>query len=359
MDNKPKDPAKEAGVTGYYPKTGDEFRFYIKHLIDVVKNADHTKQDHVFNGSVKPHNRETDKHGYNPGSDVEVYESEGREGQKFTHDSHPGSKKLLARIRAGKDVGGGKDDRYHETGQNTVKDSRTGEKFEIRHSPNKANPEKGKMNVHVKHVSGGMRVPNYVYSDQDKPVPRFKEDTALENLKNSIIDRLFEGLPNPARKPWMKKGARVSTPSGAKGTIDSHSTNGVHVKLDKGSKTHVVYSDVRKGPNNRPTAFVGEDENKIKKYLDALTGDKYGKAKGISTDRSGSEIHDDKGKVIASFPKTDHGVEHFKVAQAHFKKMVEMGESESKPLSSILRYEDEIVADYHDADEVIKIEGDK
>jgi hypothetical protein len=101
---------------------------------------------------------------------------EGWEGQKFTHDSHPGSKKLLSRIRAGKSVGN-HESGYHETGGKVdsgrlVKHDETGEVFHISHSPNKANPEKGLMNVHVKHVSGGKRVPNYVYSDAGKSVPR-------------------------------------------------------------------------------------------------------------------------------------------------------------------------------------------
>jgi len=62
--------------TGWYPKSEDELRFYLKHLIQKVRKSDPAKDDKLFNASnIKFYNRKKSNHGYNPGEDRGVYES--------------------------------------------------------------------------------------------------------------------------------------------------------------------------------------------------------------------------------------------------------------------------------------------
>lgn len=61
---------------GYYPKAGDELRFYLKHLIKLVKKEKPVEDDKLFKATnVKTYDRKKDRHGYNPGEDQKVYES--------------------------------------------------------------------------------------------------------------------------------------------------------------------------------------------------------------------------------------------------------------------------------------------
>jgi len=69
-----KEAAEKNSESGYYPKAGDELRFYLKHLIKKYFEAE--KNDGQFtSGNVKFHDRKGDRHGYNPGDDKKVYEA--------------------------------------------------------------------------------------------------------------------------------------------------------------------------------------------------------------------------------------------------------------------------------------------
>lgn len=60
----------------YIPKSDDEKKFVKKHIIQKVKKLSKaTEDDKLFNGVTKMHDREKDRHGYNPGDDEKVYES--------------------------------------------------------------------------------------------------------------------------------------------------------------------------------------------------------------------------------------------------------------------------------------------
>ena len=67
--------AEKTADTGYYPKSGDELRFYLKHLIKKLKLSDPAKNDIQFDGGTKPIDRKKDRHGYMPGEDQKVYEN--------------------------------------------------------------------------------------------------------------------------------------------------------------------------------------------------------------------------------------------------------------------------------------------
>lgn len=68
--------AEKNSDTGYYPKSADELRFYLKHLIKTLSMQDGTEDDKVFKAShVKTYDRKKDRHGYNPGEDRKVYEA--------------------------------------------------------------------------------------------------------------------------------------------------------------------------------------------------------------------------------------------------------------------------------------------
>lgn len=67
--------------TGYYPKSMDELRFYLKHLVKKYKLSQPTEDDAVFNATnVQYAGRKKERHGYEaadkPGNDREVYEGE-------------------------------------------------------------------------------------------------------------------------------------------------------------------------------------------------------------------------------------------------------------------------------------------
>ena len=61
----------------YRPKSGDEQRFFDKHVVKLFDNIySKPEYDKLFKGqNVKTIDREKDNHGYNPGSDEKVYES--------------------------------------------------------------------------------------------------------------------------------------------------------------------------------------------------------------------------------------------------------------------------------------------
>ena len=60
----------------YRPKSGDEQRFFDKHVVQLFQNIyAKDEYDKLFKGTnVKAVDREKDNHGYNPGSDEKVYE---------------------------------------------------------------------------------------------------------------------------------------------------------------------------------------------------------------------------------------------------------------------------------------------
>lgn len=61
---------------GYYPKSEDELRFYLKHIIKKLNLSDPTKDDKLFKATnVKTYNRKKDRHGYASREDAKVYES--------------------------------------------------------------------------------------------------------------------------------------------------------------------------------------------------------------------------------------------------------------------------------------------
>lgn len=71
--------AEKNSDNGYYPKAGDELRFYLKHLINLVKKEKPVEDDKLFKATnVKTYDRKKDRHGYNPGENQKVYESEDR-----------------------------------------------------------------------------------------------------------------------------------------------------------------------------------------------------------------------------------------------------------------------------------------
>lgn len=61
----------------YIPKAGDEKRFMEKHVVSVFKNIYSTEEyDALFKGSkIKMVDRPSERHGYNPKTDVDVYEN--------------------------------------------------------------------------------------------------------------------------------------------------------------------------------------------------------------------------------------------------------------------------------------------
>ena len=61
----------------FYPKNGDEQRFWDKHVVTLFKNIYSAEEyDKLFKGSnIKMVDREKERHGYNPGNDEKVYES--------------------------------------------------------------------------------------------------------------------------------------------------------------------------------------------------------------------------------------------------------------------------------------------
>lgn len=68
---------------GYTPRSADEKKFVDKHTVNKTPDANGNKDD-VFNAkNVKAYDRELE-HGYNPGSDEEVYEETGLEEKKLT-----------------------------------------------------------------------------------------------------------------------------------------------------------------------------------------------------------------------------------------------------------------------------------
>jgi hypothetical protein len=78
MDNKPKNE-----YTGYYPKAGDELKFYLKHIIKLIKHGKPYENDKQFDGGTKPINRSKTRHGYDPGEDRKVYEANDPRGPKY------------------------------------------------------------------------------------------------------------------------------------------------------------------------------------------------------------------------------------------------------------------------------------
>ena len=411
MDNKPKDPAKESGVTGYYPKTGDEFRFYLKHLIQQVQAADHTKQDVIFKGGVKMHDRETDKHGYNPGSDVEVYESDdppeahwapiSKAKYKYYDDLARKSVKKAHSILTSKE---GKK-QHMAAGKSSRRMARAHQDHYLQHKDehNKLNP--------------GMEIES-VGEIVDRVMNRLAEDPYTHYKNPEQRTGTFSGFGKKSSMLSKSKSKPVDKAEQLKKNIlDAARRNDKEQQLRKEDESVEECQVV-----NFPKKETHDD--KVQRFHNALTGDKYKKdqypahksayPKEVSTHSGGSEILSDKGDVLASFSKKDYGVQHFKHAQAHFKSLVakdnkmknealdfkamkasgtgdkggrtkdsdfhrdaktdvkdqygkplKVGERkkpkvyEGKSLSAILRYEDEITADYHDADDVIKIEGDK
>jgi len=61
---------------GYYPKSEDELRFYLKHVIKQLNLSDPTKDDKLFKATnIKKYSRAKGKHGYDSPKDRDVYES--------------------------------------------------------------------------------------------------------------------------------------------------------------------------------------------------------------------------------------------------------------------------------------------
>lgn len=60
----------------FYPKNGDEQRFWDKHVVTLFKNIySEEEYDKLFKGSTTMSPRESERHGYSPGKDEDVYES--------------------------------------------------------------------------------------------------------------------------------------------------------------------------------------------------------------------------------------------------------------------------------------------
>ena len=68
-------PKGETGTTAYYPKGGDEQRFFDAHKIEKIDDAN-GNDDAIFKGmSVKPVNRKAERHGYDHEEAVKAYDS--------------------------------------------------------------------------------------------------------------------------------------------------------------------------------------------------------------------------------------------------------------------------------------------
>ena len=266
MDNKPKDPAKEWGVTGYYPKTADEFKFYLKHLIKQCNNADHTKQDHVFNGSVKPHDRETDRHGYNPGTDLEVYEAE--------YDWHKNPEQAKGQFKG---FGGSGKTKSTAASKNDIDGNAKRLKIALQYAKEKAELRQG----------------------DEAPEGELTEKAAAIKEEDD-----YKGHKGPSRKYNSDQEAH----------FDHH--------FPGWRKMGVI-----------PAA----------------------KKAGYEPDKKGGKM-----PAFSPVPGQEKDMQDSRLRLAtKTKKLNSSEERVGKPLSEVLRWDDEIVADYHDADDIIKIEGDK
>lgn len=138
--------------TGYYPKSMDELRFYLKHLVKKYKLSQPAEDDAVFNATnVQYAGRKKERHGYEaadkPGNDREVYEGEdhmnegevARMPEKF--GTHKGKQVKILKI--------------HKAGTNKVStDYKTGE--------NKVTGKWDKDHMTVQHVWGKASYPKVV-----------------------------------------------------------------------------------------------------------------------------------------------------------------------------------------------------